>query len=194
MHAMRFTTWRSLKWPSSCASTASTSAGASRVSSVSKKTMRLARAEAGEVRVAMAERRLPSITNRPRPRSRSAPAAPRRARAQRPSASGENLLNSGAITRRVEHQRRGLKAIQAPQAQSHHSAPAARMIHRTSAASGRPSAAATSDALGEVGEPEPRVIRLKPKRASMPNVVPIARTAARRRPAITATAASSASS
>ena len=39
---MRFPTWWRLKWPSSCASTASTSAGASRASSVSKKTMRLA--------------------------------------------------------------------------------------------------------------------------------------------------------
>ena len=39
---MRFLMWRSLKWPSSCASTASTSPAARRDSRVSKKTTRLA--------------------------------------------------------------------------------------------------------------------------------------------------------
>ena len=49
--------WPRAKCPSSCASTASISAGVRRSISVSKKTMRLVRAEAGEVGVAVARAR-----------------------------------------------------------------------------------------------------------------------------------------
>ncbi len=95
---MRFSTCFSLKWPSSCASTASTSSGVSRSSSVSKNTMRFARPKPVKNALPWLERREPSITNRPRlAKSQRASSASIASRAA-PAGSGENLLKSGAIT------------------------------------------------------------------------------------------------
>ena len=65
IHTMRFTTWRSLKCPSSCASTASTSGGVSRESSVSKNTMRLELPKPVKYALPWLLRREPSMTISP---------------------------------------------------------------------------------------------------------------------------------
>ncbi len=66
---------------------------------------------------------------------------------------------------------RSWNATHAAHAQIHHSGPAARISQSTSAASGRPSAAATAMPFARSASHSARVIRLKPNFASMTNVL-----------------------
>ena len=95
---MRLATCFSLKWPSSCASTASISSAASRASSVSKNTMRLAVPKPVKYALPWPERFDPSITNRPGAAEAAAGEQRLDARARGSSPIGVNLLNSGAIS------------------------------------------------------------------------------------------------
>ncbi|MNT59187.1 hypothetical protein D3C72_1966740 [compost metagenome] len=63
-----------------------------------------------------------------------------------------------------------MKPIQKHQAHSHHSGPVAAMIHRISAAMGRPMSAPTSRPLSASATHRRQVILLKPKRSSTTKV------------------------
>ena len=139
-HTMRFSTCRSRKWPSSCASTASISSGASRSSSVSKNTMRLARPKPVKNALPWLERREPSITKSPllaKPQRASSASI---ALARRPLGQRRELVEERGDHAWVEHQHQQLERHpRAPTPTATTAAPAARISHSTSAASGRPS-------------------------------------------------------
>ncbi|GAO27152.1 ABC transporter [Alicycliphilus sp. B1] len=82
------------------------------------------------------------------------------------SPSGWNLLNSGAMKIGKTTISSRLKPIHAPQAQSHHSRPAAPMSQSMSAAIGRPITAPSSVDLSRSASHRRGVIWLKPKRCS----------------------------
>ncbi len=128
-------------------------------------------AEAGEIRVAVA--RAPGAVHDEQPGRREAAAReqPLDALARVARRQRRERLKSGAMTVGYSTSTRSWNAIHATQAHSHHSAPALRISHSTSSASGKPEDGADGNALREVGEPDgASVVRLKPKRSSMRNV------------------------
>ncbi len=85
------------------------------------------------------------------------------------SASGSNLLNSGAITVGYSTSTMTLKPTHTIHAYNHHQGPAVPISHSTSATSGRPSAAATSTDFSRSAMNSRGVMRLKPKFSSTRN-------------------------
>jgi len=109
-----------------------------------------------------------------------------------PAGSGENLLNSGAMTVGYSASTRNWKPIQTAHVQSHHHGPAARINHSTRATSGRPSAAPTSTPLTmsaaqrrqrHLVEAETRLddegLPVRERKSTSPEITPIATISAR---------------
>src|SRR5690606_23805629 len=138
--------------------------------SVSKKTMRLLRPTPVKYALPWTERREPSITNTPldeKPQ-RCSSASVRCLSSS--SDSGVNLLKRGAM--KVGHAQvtKIVKPTQTSHASTHHHSPARSIKSKITKMSGAPSKAPSSKLLKRSAKNNFSVIRLKPKRASMPNV------------------------
>src|SRR5476649_2867073 len=163
----RLITWRRLKWPSSCASTASISLPESRASRVSKKTIRFAAPKPVKYALPCAERRLPSMTNKPFVANpvRDIRFSIRERNAS--SFSGSNLLNSGAINVGYRISTSIWNATSSTHAHSHHKAPAWFISHSVTNSTGRPIAAPSTMPFTRSRKKSFFVIRLKPNFSSI---------------------------
>ena len=146
--------------------------GVRRSISVSKKTMRLVRAEAGEVRVAVA-RALRAVHHEEARRrgSRSARAAPRCALRSSPSSSGVKRLKSGAIQRgnaTTSTQREG--DPREPRVEPPERARVPRRARRPRAAAARRARRRAPAPLARSPRRSRGVVRLKPWRSSITKV------------------------